>query len=103
MQYTKNQNVRTVEIKKSDSIEGIVRIPTDEYDNAIITFYGNLLKLYMWFSAHIQGDTVHPRPSVVCTQCNFSKSTYYRAFNKLMEKGYIIPKNNNVYEFYNVA
>lgn len=103
MQYAKNQNIRTVEIKKSDSIEGIVRFPSDECDKFIITFDGNLLKLYMWFCSHMQGETIQVNTSVVCEQCNFSKSTYYRKFDKLIEKGYIVPKNNNVYEFYNVA
>lgn len=66
---------------------------------------GNAFKLWIYFVDNAEGYTMDLYPVDFCTKANVSVSTYRRAFEDLLDKGYLrqSDKNNNVYIFYEVS
>ena len=50
---------------------------------------GNAFKLWIYFVDNAEGYTMDLYPVDFCTKANVSVSTYRRAFEDLLDKGYL--------------
>lgn len=72
---------------------------------AMYNLKGNAFKLWVYFTDNAEGYTMDLYPVDFCTKARVSDSTYRRAFEDLLEKGYLrqSDKDSNVYIFYEVS
>lgn len=60
----------------------------------------NAFKLYMYFAKNQDGYTFALSRADVMNATNISASTYTRAINEMMEKGYLVQSKGRFYEFH---
>ena len=56
---------------------------------AMYNLKGNAFKLWIYFVDNAEGYTMDLYPVDFCTKANVSVSTYRRAFEDLLDKGYL--------------
>ena len=58
------------------------------------------LMLYMYLASNANGFNLALSPSAICSSIGMPRSTYRDQFEKLINKGYLIPKGGNSFDFY---
>ena len=61
------------------------------------------LALYLYFASNADNYRLEISPQAIENAIGMPRSTYYKKFSILQEKGYIIKRGNNLYEFFEVA
>ena len=60
------------------------------------------LMLYMYLAANKDGYALALSPAAIFNAIGMPRSTYSDQFKKLVNKGYLVPKSGNTYDFYEV-
>lgn len=58
------------------------------------------LALYLYFASNANGFCLAISPQAVENAIGMPRSTYYKVFNRLVEKGYVIPRSTHRFDFY---
>ena len=82
-----------------------LKVANNILEVAMYNLKGNSFKLWVYFTDNAEGYTMDLYPVDFCTKAKVSDSTYRRAFEDLLEKGYLrqSDKDSNVYIFYEVS
>ncbi len=77
------------------------KVSNENLETAMYNLKGNTFKLWIYFADNKNGYTMELYPVDFCLKAGVSDSTYRRAFDDLLEKGYLqqSTKNNNLYIF----
>lgn len=103
MKVVENQKIVIVNKEASDKEHPYSIINLAAAENAGMTLNGNEFKLWFYIAKNQNGYSFALSKVSFCREMNVSTSTYYRAVETLIEKGYLVQKENeksNVYCFY---
>ena len=102
MATIENQKIVIVNKEASDKEHPYSIINLIAEQNAGMTLNGNEFKLWFYIAKNQNGYSFALSKVSFCREMNVSVSTYYRAVDTLIEKGYLIQKEkgSNVYCFY---
>lgn len=83
----------------------IHKIETDypylQVSNAMKNLSGEAFKLYTYLCSLGHGDMIVFSPAQISAETGISRSTVYRIFDKLIERGYLrFNENSQIYDFY---
>jgi hypothetical protein len=95
-------NQRTVEIgpkAKSNAKNTFTVINLNALQQAMNDLDNSDFKLWMFYEQNALGFKVPSGPAYVA-MWGLSRSSYYRAFNTLVEKGYLVKISEGYYKFY---
>lgn len=100
-----NQRVITTKKEKCDKENIYTPIRLSALYEAMSELSGNEFKLWVYLGKNIDGYTFALSRVDTIKWCGFSKSTYKKCFDGLVEKGYLVKRNDgsNHYDFYEVA
>lgn len=85
---------------KSKTKEGVLIIGNEELQNAYKNLTHSGLALYLYFMENEDGSSFPLSPSDFCKKYNLSESSYRRAKRELKDKGYIVDRDFNRFDFY---
>lgn len=102
MKVVENQKIVIVNKEASDKEHPYSIINLIAAENAGMTLNGNEFKLWFYIAKNQNGYSFALSKASFCREMNVSSSTYYRAIDTLIEKGYLVQKekDSNVYCFY---
>lgn len=102
MKTVENQKIIIVSKKLSDKEHPYSIINLSAAEAAGSTLNGNEFKLWFYIAKNQNEYTFALSKVDFCREMNVSSSTYYRAIDSLIEKGYLVQKeeNSNTYCFY---
>ena len=101
MQYDEFKICRTVTVKKERTpAKVMVKVNRDAADKAAEKLTNNAFKLWMFFALNQDNFKVLWTSNVAKSWCGVSRTTYYKIFNELVDKGYLVDTGNNNYEFH---
>ena len=58
------------------------------------------LRLYLYLAANADNYSLALSPAAVRSAIGIPRSTYHDQFEKLVDKGYLVPRQGNTYDFY---
>jgi len=96
-------NQRTVQIHRERATSDFLGIKNCNWQSAARDLGAHALMLYLYFAANADGYTLALSPAAIRQTIGMPPQTYRDQFNKLLDKGYLIDKGNNHYEFYEIA
>lgn len=102
MKTVENQKIIIVSKELSDKEHPYSIINLSAAEAAGSTLNGNEFKLWFYIAKNQNEYTFALSKADFCRKMNVSSSTYYRAVDSLIEKGYLVQKeeNSNTYCFY---
>jgi hypothetical protein len=102
MKAVENQKIVIVNKEASDKKHPYSIINVEAATKAGTTLSGNEFKLWFYIAKNQDGYSFALSRVTFCREMNVSSSTYYRAVDTLIEKGYLIQKEegSNIYCFY---
>ena len=93
-------NQRTVKIHKPVYDGSFVQVSIDEWQEAFDLLTKSGFGLYLYCCGNQDGYKLELSSAAVQNALHISDSSYRRAFEELLEHGYIIQKTNTKYDFY---
>lgn len=101
MKTVENQKIIIVNKEASDKSHPYSIINLAAAETAGMTLSGNEFKLWFYIAKNQDEYRFALSKADFCRQMNVSASTYHRAVDTLINKGYLVSKNNsNTYCFY---
>lgn len=102
MKVVENQKIIIVNKEKSDKEHPYSVINLTAAETAGSTLNGNEFKLWFYIAKNQNEYRFALSKADFCRKMNVSASTYYRAIDSLIEKGYLVEKkdNKNTYCFF---
>ena len=95
-------NQKTIYIHKEKCTKDFLQVQNDHWRYAgKILKYGTF-KLYLELAGNNDGFKYRISKAGSETNLGISKNVYYRAVEELIEKGYLVEANGNMYDFYTV-
>ena len=77
---------------KNENWQGMLRDTKDTF----------ALALYLYFAGNADNYKLEVSPQAIENAIGMARSTYYKKFSLLQEKGYIIQRGKNLFEFYEI-
>lgn len=93
-------NQRTVRIHKPKYEGNFVQIDIDDWQEAFATLTRSGFGLYLYCCGNQDGYKLELSSAAVQNALHISDSSYRRAVDELLEKGYFIQNTNTKYDFY---
>ena len=93
-------NQRTVTIHKPLYEKNFVQVDIDEWQEAFDTLTKSSFGLYLYCCGNQNGYKLELSSAAVQNALRISDSSYRRAVEELLEKGYFIQNTNTKYDFY---
>lgn len=102
MKVVENQKIVIVNKEASDKEHPYSIINLAAAENAGMTLNGNEFKLWFYIAKNQNGYSFALSKANFCKQMNVSASTYHRAIDTLISKGYLVAEENNknTYRFF---
>ena len=96
-----NQKKIVIERTSDRITKEFLKVSNKNLETAMYNLKGNTFKLWIYFADNKNGHIMELYPVDFCLKAGVSDSTYRRAFDDLLEKGYLqqSKKNNNLYIF----
>lgn len=101
MSYTV-PNQRTVQIHREPAKTNFLGIKNENWMAASRDLGAHALQLYLYFAANADNYSFALSPVAVRQEIGMARSTYNDQFHKLVDKGYLIRRKGNLYDFYEV-
>ena len=93
-------NQKVIYIQKDKCEKDFLQISIDEWQEAARELSDSAFKLYLYLGANNNGFKIALSQKAVQDAIGLSKSSYHRAVDELIERGYLISdKHNNEYVF----
>lgn len=100
-------NQRIIKVKRySDKArKDFLKISNENLELAMYNLKGNAFKFYIWLADNSDGYRFTLYPIQFWKKANISYDTYLKAFDELVEKGYLLKhkEKSNVYMFTEVS
>ena len=93
-------NQRMVKVHREKATSDFLGIKNENWQAASRDLNAHALNLYLYFAANADGYTFALSPAAIRQTIGMPISTYRDQFNKLVDKGYLVPSGSNHYEFY---
>ena len=93
-------NQRTIKVHREKATTDFLGIKNENWQAASRDLNAHALNLYLYFAANADGYTFALSPAAIRQAIGMPISTYRDQFNKLVDKGYLVPSGNNYYEFF---
>ena len=93
-------NQRLVKINREHATTDFLGIKNENWQAASRDLGAHALQLYLYFAANANNYTLALSPVAVRQAIGMARSTYHDQFNKLLDKGYLVPAQGNLYNFY---
>lgn len=93
-------NQRTVTIHKPTYIGNFVQVDIDDWQEAYATLTKSGFGLYLYCCGNMDGYKLELSSAAVQNALRISDSSYRRAVEELLEKGYFIQNTTTKYDFY---
>ena len=95
-------NQRIVTIHREPAKSNFLGIKNENWFAASRDLGATALRLYLYFAANANNFNLALSPIAVQNDICMPQSTYRDQFKKLIEKGYLVPKNDTHFDFYEV-
>lgn len=96
-------NQRTVQIHRVPAKSDFLGILNSNWQSAARDLGAHAFLLYLYFASNANNYSLALSPAAIRQTIGMPPQTYRDQFNKLLDKGYLIDKGNNHYEFYEIA
>lgn len=93
-------NQKILHINKPAYTENFLTIGIDEWAKASKLLSPNTFKLYLYASGNKDSFDLALSRQAVMNLLGISKDSYIRGVKELLDKGYLVPKQGNIYDFY---
>ena len=96
-------NQRIVNIHRERVTSDFLGIKNENWMAAARDLGAHALMLYLYLAANRDGYVLALSPAAIRDAIGMPRSTYHDQFAKLVSKGYLVQRNGNTYDFYEVA
>lgn len=93
-------NQRTVQVHREPARTNFLGIKNENWMKASRDLGAYALQLYLYFAANADNYSFALSPVAVRREIGMARSTYNDQFNKLVDKGYLVNRSGNTYDFY---
>lgn len=93
-------NQRIVKIHREPAKSNFLGIKNENWFAASRDLGATALRLYLYFAANANGFNLSLSPIAIQDTIGMPQSTYRDQFKKLVEKGYLVQRNNTHFDFY---
>ncbi len=93
-------NQRLVQIHRERASANFLGIKNDNWQRAARDLGAHALLLYLYFASNADGFQLALSPSAIRQSVGMPSQTYRDQFLKLIDKGYLVHKSGNLYEFF---
>ena len=95
-----NQRIITVKTTGTDNSKGYLQIDKQIWYNAVKDLGAHAFILYLYFASNKYDYQIELSQVAVANATGMARSTYYKNFNELVAKGYLVEVSPNHYYFY---
>ena len=100
MPATTFPNQRTITINREKATYDFLGIKNYNWQYAARDLGAHCLMLYLYLASNANGFKLALSPAAICNSIGMPRSTYRDQFEKLINKGYLIPKGGNSFDFF---
>lgn len=93
-------NQRMVRVHRERAIAPFLGIKNDNWQYALRDLGPYAFQLYLYCAANADNFTFALSPVAVRQAIGMARSTYRDQFDKMVDKGYLVPSNGNTFEFF---
>ena len=93
-------NQRMVKVHREKATTDFLGIKNENWQAASRDLNAHALNLYLYFAANADGYTFALSPTAIRQTIGMPTSTFRDQFNKLVDKGYLVPSGSNSYDFF---
>lgn len=93
-------NQRQIKIHREVAKKDFLGIKNENWMYASRDLGAHALRLYLYLAANADNYTLALSPAAVRSAIGIPRSTYHDQFEKLIDKGYLVHKQGNTYDFY---
>jgi hypothetical protein len=93
-------NQKVLHINKGNYTENYLTIGIDEWIEASKNLKPITFRLYLYIASNADGFNLALSRQDVMNKLGVTKNSYHTGVKELEEKGYIVPKQGNIYDFY---
>lgn len=91
---------RTIHIHRERVSSDFLGIKNENWQAASRTLGAHALRLYLYLAANADNYELALSPAALEAAIGMPRSTYHDQFRKLINYGYLIPRNGSSYDFY---
>lgn len=95
-------NQRTVKIHREVAKSDFLGIKNSNWQAAARDLRAQGLLLYLYLASNADNYTLALSPAAVREAIGMPRSTYADQFQLLLDRGYLVPKSGNTYDFYEI-
>lgn len=95
-------NQRMIQVHREKTARDFLGIKNENWQAAARDLGPTALLLYLYFAANKDNYSFALSPAAIKNQIGMARSTYNDQFHKLVEKGYLVQRNGNTYDFYEI-
>ena len=96
-------NQRMVRVHRERATSDFLGIKNENWKAAFRDLGPYTFALYLYFAANADNYNLAFSPAAVCSEIGMPASTARDQFKNLIAKGYIVPRNGNGYDFFEVS
>ena len=95
-------NQRVITINRESAKSDFLGIKNENWQAAARDLGAHALMLYMYLASNANGYNLALSPAAISQAIGMPRSTYHDQFAKLINRGYLVQKNGNGYDFFEV-
>ena len=93
-------NQRTIKINRESAKADFLGIKNENWQAAARDLGAHALMLYMYLASNANGYNLALSPVAIRQAIGMPRSTYHDQFARLIDKGYLVQKSANNFEFF---
>lgn len=95
-------NQRMVRVHRERATAPFLGINNDNWQYALRDLGPYAFQLYLYCAANADNYTIALSPVAVRQAIGMARSTYRDQFDKMVDKGYLVPSHGNTFEFFEI-
>ena len=95
-------NQRVITINRESAKSDFLGIKNENWQAAARDLGAHALMLYMYLASNANGYNLALSPAAISQAIGMPRSTYHDQFAKLINRGYLVQKNGNGFDFFEV-
>lgn len=95
-------NQRVITINRESAKSDFLGIKNENWQAAARDLGAHALMLYLYLASNANGYNLALSPAAISQAIGMPRSTYHDQFAKLINRGYLVQKNGNGYDFFEV-
>ena len=95
-------NQRMIHIHRERATSDFLGIKNENWQAASRDLGAYALQLYLYLAANANNFNLALSPADIRQSIGMARSTYRDQFDKLVDKGYLVPRQGNTFDFYEV-